>query len=118
MSFPIRTFPISCKNEDFPTPVSPTRRIVITSSLVLITPFVRVTTLLRIQSEHDVSKRCCKLILDSQALFFIVFQGVLGLTSRIADEHAGDDVVTGRTIQFIGYPWPVQRYTERLTARA
>jgi len=42
MSFPRRIFAINSKTEDFPTPVSPTRRMVNALFLdVLMTPFLR-----------------------------------------------------------------------------
>jgi len=42
MSLPVRTLAINCKNEDFPTPGSPTRRVVFGLFFdVLTIPFLR-----------------------------------------------------------------------------
>jgi hypothetical protein len=77
---------MSSKSEDFPTPVSPTRRSVYDAFAgfagALMIPCLRYATLLRIASEV-LHQGCHCDLLDSQGVILImVFQGVLVRASR------------------------------------
>jgi len=73
---------MSSKTEDFPTPVSPTRRIVYGAFAsffdILITPFSRDSTSLERRSELLCRKCHCDLLYKLGVILVIIFKGVLG----------------------------------------
>ena len=78
---------MSSKTEDFPTPVSPTRRMVYDAFVlffdILITPFLRDSTSLEGRSELLCCK-CCRDLLDRLGVILvIIFKDLLGWASRI-----------------------------------
>jgi len=73
---------MSSKTEDFPTPVSPIRRMVYDAFVlffdILITPFLRDSTLLERRSEL-LCRKCCRDLLDRlDVIVVIIFKGGLG----------------------------------------
>jgi len=82
MSFPIRVLAINSKTEDFPTPVSPTRRMVYGEFALffdaLMIPFLRDSTSLENTVRTD-APTACYVLLD--VILAIVFQRVLAWAS-------------------------------------
>jgi hypothetical protein len=100
MSLPIMVFPMSSKNEDFPTPVSPTSRIVYGVFAlffdVLMIPFLRDSTSLENKVRADASKLSLNL-LDGRDVTPI---GRI----NIVDRFSGWDFIAGRAISDSNYP--------------
>ena len=90
---------MSSKSEDFPTPVSPTRRMLYGAFVLLfdalMIPLLRDSTLLK-PNHYMTHQRYCRHSLDGQGVIFVIdCQVFLDWTSRTDDHFGRGHLVTG-----------------------
>jgi len=92
MSLPIRTLAINSKTEDFPTPVSPTRRMVYGLSVllldVLMIPFLRDSTSLENTVKNDLSGMSLLTLLDSLGVILLIGDNNVFVVRRVIPAQA------------------------------